>query len=408
MTTDKRPRNIYAFEFSDKSVYVGLSVNVRRRFKDHHREGAIRGKLRNCSYQFVVFNGDYTKKQAKVAEGEYLEMYLEEGWRKLNRYKTGSLGSPIKKITDEKILETAKKCKTYGEFFRNHYSLYSTCLQRGIIDQVRKILPSERIFKNTITKDQCLKIAKKYKTRTGLRKSHPKIYDKIKRESWCSECFSHMPLSKRKKNRLWPKYKVKKFARSCKTYSEFCKNHGAYAAALKAGYSDEIYKMFTPAQKPSGYWTDDKLAKVAKRYKYKRSFKEKNPTARSIIYQRGLHHFMDHMIDMEHAYLYTKEDILRSARKCKTRTEFYRRFQWFYKRAKEGGFFEDCCRHMPEHVRGKNRKYTLKMIQAEAKKYKTRTKFFKGSKDYYCAAQRFGLLDKVCKHMPKRVRRNES
>ena len=53
-------------------------------------------------------------------------------------------------------------------------------------------------------------------------------------------------------------------------------------------------------------------------------------------------------------------------------------------------------------------KWTLEVLQAEAKKYMRRTEFEKGSPNAYAAASRKKLLDKICLHMETKERDSRS
>src|ERR1035437_6748232 len=52
---------------------------------------------------------------------------------------------------------------------------------------------------------------------------------------------------------------------------------------------------------------------------------------------------------------------------------------------------------------GKTTKWTKELVLAEARKYKTRGKFQKGNNGARKAADRLGILEEACSHMPDRV-----
>jgi hypothetical protein len=93
---------------------------------------------------------------------------------------------------------------------------------------------------------------------------------------------------------------------------------------------------------------------------------------------------------------WTKDEILKEARKCKTRTEFKKRFGGAVAAAVKFGIYEKACAHMVGIV-----KWTNQMIQQEALKYNTRTEFKLKNGAAYIAASRRGILDEVCSHMKK-------
>lgn len=87
-------RCIYAFEFPDKHVYVGLTFNTKVRNRDHDIRGAV--------FEYRQFSGltpvhkqltPYTDiKEAVNQEKQFVENYTKNGWIVLNKKKTGGVG----------------------------------------------------------------------------------------------------------------------------------------------------------------------------------------------------------------------------------------------------------------------------------------------------------------------------
>ena len=106
---NRKKRMIYAYEFPDHSVYVGLTYNYDKRDMEHKSEGnsAVR--------RHIVQTGltpihkpltDYLPvKEAQKMEGEYVERYRSMGWTVLNVKPTGGVGTVTNKVEDAKILE---------------------------------------------------------------------------------------------------------------------------------------------------------------------------------------------------------------------------------------------------------------------------------------------------------------
>ena len=101
-------RCIYAFEFSDKCVYIGLTSNLECRKYQHlnSEDSAV--------YKHILYNkiSPYIKKLtdyiacdlAKIKEAEYIEKYRDLGYTILNRRKAGAVGC-------NNIIWTYEKCK---------------------------------------------------------------------------------------------------------------------------------------------------------------------------------------------------------------------------------------------------------------------------------------------------------
>ena len=92
---------------------------------------------------------------------------------------------------------------------------------------------------------------------------------------------------------------------------------------------------------------------------------------------------------------WTYEMLLAEARKYKTRKGFERGSPNAYHASYRRGILDDICSNM-EYV------FTYwndEMLREEALKYKTRSEFQKGSKNAYQACCYRGILDEVCSHM---------
>ena len=97
---DKYNRCIYAYEFSDKSVYIGLTCNLNKRNKQHFSDiksnnSVVKQHINETG--LIPINIQLTDYilyfKASKLEGEYLNEYKISGWTILNKSKTGSLGA---------------------------------------------------------------------------------------------------------------------------------------------------------------------------------------------------------------------------------------------------------------------------------------------------------------------------
>jgi hypothetical protein len=90
-------RMIYAYEFADNHVYIGLTYNEQKRRDEHlvDKRGPV---ARHISKTGIL--PDYKKlenytdvKKAADLEQYYINRYKKEGWSVLNKSKAGALGS---------------------------------------------------------------------------------------------------------------------------------------------------------------------------------------------------------------------------------------------------------------------------------------------------------------------------
>lgn len=132
-------RLIYSYEFSDKSVYVGLTYDIDKRQKS-------RDKDKNDSVtQYIEKTGLVPIRKiltefleieiASKMEGIFLSEYLNNGWKILNRCKTGSLGGNngiiISKWDEQNCLDSASKYNTRSDWQKNEYTAYNSARKIG-------------------------------------------------------------------------------------------------------------------------------------------------------------------------------------------------------------------------------------------------------------------------------------
>lgn len=134
-------RLIYIFEFSDNSVYIGLTCDSKRRKNEH---------LTNNSpvYQHVEKTGLYPLyreltdyiyyKEASDLEVYYVEKYKKIGFTILNKIKAGGLGGNLIKWDYETCKEEASKYTNRTNFCRYKRRAYDKCVREGWVDEFFK------------------------------------------------------------------------------------------------------------------------------------------------------------------------------------------------------------------------------------------------------------------------------
>lgn len=139
-----------------------------------------------------------------------------------------------------------------------------------------------------------------------------------------------------------------------KTRSDFSKgSRGAYHAAYKSGWLDEICIHMSIINRPLDSWT--------------------------------------------------KEECLLLSSQYNKRSDFNKNHRGAYKAAQKNGWLDEICAHTTKKV--KNFWNDKGNCIQEAKKHSTITGFRINNRSAYGAAKRNGWLDEICKHMPKRAKR---
>jgi hypothetical protein len=160
-------RMIYACEFPDKHVYVGLTFNPTGRVANHklNPKSAVYKHIETFGFEpnIKYITGFIDRNIAVNKEAEVLESYIDKGWKVLNRAKTGGLGGNYLKWTDEAIHLEALKYNKYSDFRSLNASAYNAALKKGedFINQI-----TSHMFKNPPSKfytdEELRNIASKY------------------------------------------------------------------------------------------------------------------------------------------------------------------------------------------------------------------------------------------------------
>lgn len=218
----KVSRCIYVYEFDDKSFYVGLTYNIDKRHKQHMKDddSAVFKYMKKTnkapSFKQVTDYIDY--REVGKVEDDILKKYIKNGWKPLNKAKTGGLGSSIEK----------KKPK----------------------------LKKERFL---WVKENCYKEALKYNTRMEFQDNSRGAYMSACRNKWLNEICSHMELLQRDK---WIKKEALIEAKKYNTKSEFAeKANGCYQICLKHGWMKEASKHMISTSKLLTKHTNESVIK---------------------------------------------------------------------------------------------------------------------------------------------------
>jgi len=241
-------RCIYAFEFSDNYVYVGLTYNTTRRKYNHFD---LTGKsvvaehikeigINPCFRQLT----DYIDvNEASILEGKIKDGYKNNGWIILNKVKCGSIGSSIKKWTKENCLKEALKYKNRSDFSVKSSGAYGAAIKNSWLESICLHMPEGKKKNGTWTnKENCLKEALKYKNRSDFNKKARGAYLSAYENDWLDEICIHME-RKIKPNGFWTKERcLEESLKYDKKYIFQKESKGAYKAAYINGWLNEFFK----------------------------------------------------------------------------------------------------------------------------------------------------------------------
>lgn len=98
-------------------------------------------------------------------------------------------------------------------------------------------------------------------------------------------------------------------------------------------------------------------------------------------------------------YLYwNKERCIEAGRKCRTKSEFIKKYSGAYASAIKNGWYDEVSAHMVPLI-AQSQQWDLEKVQAEALKYNTRKEFANKCIQAYNYARKNKLLNQICSHM---------
>ncbi len=355
-------RAIYAFEFQDRHVYIGLTSDTERRMNEHlhDKNSAVYKYLlkSNCLYEFKTLTGYLPIEKAALIEDEKILEYADKGWILLNKKRGGDLGSKTRKHTKVFCRQVALQYSDKTEFRNHNPHFYNYICSRGWIDELCEHMTQRKKKNGYWTKERCWEEAKKYSRRTDFQKYDKAAYSAAFKKGWLDDICSHMSSFDYEPS-IWTKENCFAKAQECKTRGEFKKKYpNAYGAALDNGWLDELFvnhpnhgyknrrmMIAIKSNQERKYWTEKRVLKEAKKHSSLSEFAKKSSGAYDAVFKLQI-------LDKIHKII------------------------------------------VPKCVR-----WTYDMIKEEAKKYNTKREFHKGSSKAYNAAYRRGLLDDICSHM---------
>jgi hypothetical protein len=250
------------------------------------------------------------------------------------------------------------------------------------------------------TKERVAEAARQFEGRKAFAKRCSSAYSKAAREGWLDEVCAHME-DKRDGNPKWTKELCAAEAAKCTSRSEFrTKSSAAFSAAERHGWLREI----TPHIKytPKGYWTEARLKSEAAKFDHLRDFRKHAASAYGKAKAIGLFdEITAHMSrDLAPRKYWTKDRLLREAKKYSSRKEFRNGSAGAYAAATKRDDYDEIVSHMP-HRAPRTYRWTERKVLAEAMKYEVEQHFRKQSSGAFKAAVRLGIVAKATAHMKK-------
>lgn len=139
---------VYAYEIQNRYVYIGLTIDIKRRDYEHRTKDKKDSLAKFCKENNIILEKDsyiikesnLTAEEAQELEDRLVKDYKNLGnWEIVNSGKTGihvgSLGSGIRKWDKDSCIEAAKTCKYRNEFKKKYPRAYTVSHRNKWIDE---------------------------------------------------------------------------------------------------------------------------------------------------------------------------------------------------------------------------------------------------------------------------------
>jgi predicted GIY-YIG superfamily endonuclease len=236
-------RYIYAYEFPDNSVYVGLTYNLDERHRAHMNSPTSSVNLHIQTTGLKPIRKTVSElldsQEASKVETRILDEYEKKGWTVLNRAKTGVLGGSTLFWTEDKIIDEIKKYKTLNEFYINAPSAFNALRKLGK-EKFNLLTKNLKRVKEKLSDEEIGIIAGMYDNKMTFFKEEPRAYSQAKRkgQDFFNKVTSHMKNQKT----YWTDEMLRNESLKYSSRNAFAKGSpSAYTTARRRGLLDSFF-----------------------------------------------------------------------------------------------------------------------------------------------------------------------
>lgn len=189
---------IYAFEFSDRRVYVGLTYDLKKRKREHltFPKSSVKEHIEktNLTPNLKILTNLLPSKISRLKEIQWLNQYKKNNWTLLNKIKAGGLGGTKIRIWNKrKCLLDAKRFNSRKQWSKKSAGAYDAALRYGWYHECVKHMVRPRSSRLKWTKKLCRIEALKFKTKGEWKRGSYGSYQAAQTYGWFNYCNKHMP-----------------------------------------------------------------------------------------------------------------------------------------------------------------------------------------------------------------------
>ena len=197
-------RLIYAYEDQENKVcYIGLTKDLHKRHNAH--QCRHNGKFDNLKQYFInqgkklprpkILEENLSETEAQGKEALWLKKYKDDGWKAINKAKTGvgqsSLGWVTEMRTEEEWFEICKEytkdCKNRAQLLREHPAAYYYSLKKKWLEDF--FGKSNKKEKDYWTEEKVIEAAKQCESREDFFNKFPRACDIARKNGWLGTLF---------------------------------------------------------------------------------------------------------------------------------------------------------------------------------------------------------------------------
>ena len=373
--------SIYGYFFDGNVVYIGRTLirtqNKRhtQHIKDENDTVYRYAKLNSVDIpQMTILEKYLTLEEGSKREGYWVEYYKKNGYYVLNKQGTGGIGGIGRgKWNKKSCYNEALKFSSMDEFYTNSAAAYRVANDKGWIEEytwLRRKYTRRNYWQNY---DNCFNEAKKYDTISEFNKNAPGAYNSATDNGWIDDYTWFVRNTPKKEYTYDICYSL---AKKCKNTTEFIK---ASSTAYRVAKENDWLKDYVWFKKIVR-WTDEEVLKLACRYSSELDFRKENSGAYNYMQKHSLpkpNSWKANKLQWNYDTCYAE------ASKYKKRSEYRKNSKTSYNVAHDNGWLDDFTwlkiSSMPHGF------WTYERCHEEAKKYKTKREFEKGSPGAYDA-----------------------
>ncbi len=192
-----RRRLVYVYEFADRSAYVGLTCNEKRRNNQHHNDiGPVFNHIKKTNIEpikKIISDGYVDIKIATNLEYETVKKYESDGWLILNSKSTGGLGGNVLYWNKERCHEMSLKCTSRKEYSIKFSSAYISSRKNGWLNEVCSHMVMSMKTRNYWNYDTCKEVGITFTKRFEFSRKYSAAYEISRKNKWLDE---FIPLKK--------------------------------------------------------------------------------------------------------------------------------------------------------------------------------------------------------------------